>query len=85
MKAVELFIHYDLSACDTISELGCPDFKTLQTWYEQYMEEQKNGIPWESKMIEYSRAQKECVVDYYLEHGRSLARTVRKLGYPSQE
>jgi transposase-like protein len=33
----------------------------------------------------YSIEQKRAAVDYYLNHGKSLARTVRKLGYPSKQ
>jgi putative transposase len=38
-----------------------------------------------SRSSKYSLEQKKTAVDYYLEHGRNLSRTIRALGYPSRE
>jgi len=38
IKAVELYVKYDLSAADTIRELGYPDYKTLVQWYKEHQE-----------------------------------------------
>jgi putative transposase len=38
MKAVQLFIKYDLSVADTIRELGYPTRNTLIRWYNEYLE-----------------------------------------------
>ena len=35
MKAVQLFIKYDLSVADTIRELGYPTRNTLIRWYNE--------------------------------------------------
>jgi len=36
MKAVMLYIKYDLGAADTSQELGYPGRKTLLRWYREY-------------------------------------------------
>jgi hypothetical protein len=38
MKAVRLFIKYELSVADTIRELGYPTRNTLIRWYNEYLE-----------------------------------------------
>ena len=84
IKAVKLYIKYDLSAADTIRELGYPSYKMLLRWYKEF---QKTGdlhkqLNRESK---YTLKQREIAVKYYLEHGRSISRTVKAVGYPSRE
>ena len=85
-KAIELYIKYDKCAADVNHELGYPDRKTLTRWYKKYI---SNGMYWEGytrrQPSKYSLGQKETAVEYYLEHGRNLSRTVRALGYPSRE
>jgi transposase-like protein len=83
MKAIELYIKYDRSIADTIRELGYPSRGALARWYKEY---QKNGClrrGYERKNHKYSLEEKKAAVDYYLEHGRSLRRTIRAMGYPS--
>lgn len=50
------------------------------------MEELETGQvqPLREKLYRYSKEQRQAAVDYYLTHGRSLSRTVRRLGYPSK-
>jgi hypothetical protein len=38
MKAVQLYIKYDLSAIDIIRELGYLHYNTLVMWYKEYVE-----------------------------------------------
>ena len=38
MEAVQIYIKYDLSAADTIMELGYPNFNMLRRWYKDYVE-----------------------------------------------
>jgi transposase-like protein len=50
LRAVELYIKYDLSAADTIRELGYPSYKMLVRWYREYQEtgrlhESRNNKP----------------------------------------
>ena len=48
MKAVKLYIKYDLCAADTIRELGYPSRKMLVRWYKEYQE-----CFWQSKIPEH--------------------------------
>lgn len=84
LKAVELFIKYDKSPASVIRELGYPRRATLYAWYEEYL---ANGcrMPSTCAHRRYTEDQKRGAVDHFFEHGRCLARTMRALGYPSQE
>ena len=84
VRAVELFVKYDMSPASVVRELGCPARATLCAWYDEYLE---NGgdIPPQSKRRRCSDEQKRVAVDHFFEHGQCLARTLRALGYPSQE
>lgn len=85
-RAIELYIKYGKSAADAIRELGYPSRDTLRTWYKEYLEELESNVVvvHGSRLKKYSDSQKRRAVDYYLEHGKSLTRTMRALGYPSQ-
>ncbi len=84
LKAVELFIRYDMSPASVIRELGYPVRATLYAWYDEYLA--NNGdIPPSEKRRRYTAEQKRVAVDHFFEHGRCLARTMRALGYPSRE
>jgi len=86
MKAIELYIKYDRSEAAVIHELGYPNRKMLAKWYKAYLEEQETGSERDlnSRYLKYTPEQKIIAVDHYLAHGRSLARTIRALGYPSR-
>jgi putative transposase len=83
IKAVELYIKYELSAADTIRELGYPDYSTLVQWYKEYLE---TGELHERyiKQPRYTLEQMQIAVNYYLNHGRNISRTIRSVGYPSK-
>jgi putative transposase len=84
IKAVKLYIKYDLSIADTVRELGYPNRKMLVRWYKEYKETgdlHKQYI----KQPKYTTEQMKVAVDYYLEHGRNISRTVRIIGYPTRE
>ena len=83
MKAVELYIKYDLCAADTIRELGYPSRKMLVRWYKEYQETSDLHRHY-SKESRYTFEEMQTAVDYYLNHGRSISRTVRAVGYPSR-
>lgn len=84
LKAVELFIKYDKSPASVIRELGHPCRATLYAWYEEYL---ANGcrMPSTSAHRRCTEDQKRAAVDRFFGHGGRLARTMRALGYPSQE
>lgn len=84
IKAVELYIKYDLSAADTVRELGYPSRKMLVRWYKEYQE--TGGLHERCiKRPAYTSVQMKVAVNYYLEHGRNISRTVRAVGYPTRE
>ena len=84
LKVVEPFIKYGKSPASVIRELGYPCRATLYAWYEEYL---ANGcrMPSTSAHRRYTENQKRAAVDRFFGHGRCLARTMRALGYPSQE
>lgn len=84
LKAVEPFIKYDKSPASVIRELGYPRRATLYAWYEEYLAKGCR-MPSTSAHRRYTEDQKRAAVDRFFEHGRCLARTMRALGYPSQE
>ena len=82
VNAVELLIQYDMSYATVMRELGHPSStESLRGWYREY---QKNGMIHKEydKKDKYSDEDKQKAVDYYLEHGKCISRTCRKLGYP---
>lgn len=81
IRAVELYIKYDLSAADTIKELGYPSYKMLVREYQETNRLHESS----NKGRLYTQHQMEAAVNYYLEHGRNISRTVRAAGYPSRE
>lgn len=84
IKAVKLYIKYDLSAADTIRELGYPKYKMLTRWYKEYQE--TGGLHKRfNKRPAYTLDQMKTAVNYYLEHGRNISRTVKAVGYPTRE
>jgi putative transposase len=80
VRAVQLYIKYDRSIADTIRELGYPSRSVLPRWYKDY---QANGDLGRKckRTPKYSIEEKKAAVDYYLEHGQSLRRTIRAMGY----
>ena len=84
-RAIDLLLKYDLCFSDTIAELGYPDYSSLRQWYADYIKEQETGIERpDNPYVKYTQKQKETAVDYYNNHGRSISRTIRALGYPSR-
>lgn len=83
MKAVELYIKYDLSAADTVRKLGYPDRKMLVHWYQEYKETGKLHGRYDKNSI-YTLDQMNTAVNYYLEHGRSISRTIRAVEFPTR-
>lgn len=83
IKAVNLLIKYDISYSTVIHELGYPNRSSLKAWYKEY---KANGELHSDfvKHSKYTLEQKRVAVDYYLEHGKCVNRTCKKLGYPSR-
>ncbi len=84
MRAVKLYIKYDLNVAATLRELGYPSKNALKQWYVEYMED--GGLHKHfAKKSKYSPSQKKAAVAYYMEHGRSISRTIRAIGYPCRD
>lgn len=79
--AIETYIRFDHSSADTIAELGYPSRTMLREWWKEY---ERTGMVPERKprTPAFSAGQTHAAVSYYLEHGRSLSRTRRAMGYP---
>ena len=84
LRAVRLYIKYDFCPSDTVRELGYPNRKMLVRWYKEYLETGDLHNKYIKKPY-YSVEQKMAAVNYYLEHGRNLSRTIRVVGYPARE
>lgn len=85
MKAVEMFARFGCSAADTIAELGYPNRATLRNWWKEYQLSGDGFLERRHRRPRYSDEERQGAVDHYLEHGKSLARTIRAMGYPSRE
>ena len=72
-----------MSYSTVIHELGYPDSESLRGWYK---EDKENGDLHKdhTRKSKYTLEQKRAAVDYYLEHGKCVNRTCKKLGYPSR-
>ena len=83
LRAVKLYIQYDLSASSVINELGYPDRHSLKAWYKEYI---ANGDlrKESSRDSKFSHEQRKAAIQYYLDHGKCKAKTIRALGYPSR-
>ena len=81
MRAVELYIKYGHSAADVIRELGYPNRGSLRNWFREF-EESGDLHAGKARPRSFSDEQARAAVDHYLEHGKSLARTMRAMGYP---
>lgn len=80
-RAVELFIKYDLSCASVINELGYPSRGSLYEWYRSYLEYGDSAFE-SNGYRRYTDRQKRDAVDYFFDHGKCIARTIRALGYP---
>jgi transposase-like protein len=81
--AIETFIRFDHSYADTIAELGYPTRHSLRAWCKDYLEHGEVRPPKRQREPESALEMRQAAVDYYLAHGKSLARTMRKMGYPA--
>lgn len=81
--AIELYIKYDLQVNPVVKELGYPSKRILYKWYKEYLERGDHPEKHTRKSL-YSYEKRKQAVEYYMNHGKSLANTIRKLGYPTQ-
>ena len=81
IKAVNLLIQYDRSYADVVNELEYPSKMALRRWHEEYRES-GDLLDKHNKKAKYSEEEKQAVVKYYLEYGKSVPRTIKKICYP---
>jgi len=84
MKAIKLYIEYDCCGKAVIRELGYPSRNILVVWYKEYQERGSLDSYDERKHLKYSREQHQKAIDFYLNNGRSIRRTIKALGYPGK-
>lgn len=82
-KAIETFARFGCSEADTIAELGYPNRNTLRNWWKEYQVGGDEFLERGHRRPRCSEEEKQDAVDYYLEHGKSLAWTIRAMGYAS--
>lgn len=83
LRAVKLLLQYDMSYSTVRRELRYPSKESLRNWYYEYRKEGKLHQDFVKK-TKYSEEEKQIAVDYYIEHGKCVSRTVKKLRYPSR-
>ena len=83
IKAVQLLVQYNMSYAQTIRELGYPTRTALTNWYKEYSKHNDLKKKFVKKPI-FNIEERKKAVNYYLEHGKCVSRTVRILGYPSR-
>lgn len=83
IKAVKLLLQYDMSYSTVIREPGYPPKKSLRNWYNEYSQNEDLHQSF-IKQPKFTEEEKQRAVNYYLEHGKCVSRTVKKLGYPSR-
>lgn len=84
LKAVETYIQCGKSAAVTVRILGYPCKKQLKRWYESYVDFDQI-VPRKKRKPKYNAAERRVAIEHYFRTGKCIARTVRELGYPSQQ
>lgn len=86
LRAVKLYIKYDHILSAVIRELGYPSHQALLQWYREYITQGDLHVKCvrHRRRCKFTMEQRKAAVAYYQEHGQNLARTVKKLGYPSR-
>ena len=83
LRAVGLYIKLGKRVRAAIRQLGYPTKNALKSWHREY-EQHLDLHAGYARLPKFSQAQKERVVEHYLEHGHCLAVTIKALGYPSR-
>ena len=82
--AIDLLIQYDLQYTKVTAELGYPSCRELQRWYTRFIETTAYSRKDMGHSM-YSSDEKDRAISYYFQHGKSIAGTCKKLGYPHRE
>lgn len=81
--AIETFIRFDHSHADAIAEPGYPTRHSLRAWHKDYLGHGEVRPPKRRREPKLALEMRRAAVDYYLAHGKSLAGTMRRMGYPA--
>ena len=81
--SIETFIRFDHSHAGTIAELGYPTRHSLRAWCKDYLERGEVRPPKRRREPKFTLEMRRAAVDYCLAHGKGLARTMRRMGYPA--
>lgn len=81
--AIEAFIRFDHSHAGTIAEPGYPTRHSLRARYEDYLEHGEVRPPKRRREPKFTLEMRRAAAGYCLAHGKSLARTMRGMGYPA--
>ena len=84
MRAVELYLKYNMSISTVIRELGYPSRGMLYLWHKEFIKSGSLRSDSEQGYSKYSSEQRKQAVEYYLEHGKSISRTIKALGFPKR-
>src|SRR5690554_610683 len=82
-KAVQLYIQYNKQLRKTVRTLGYPSPNALRQRYADY----KNGTEFKdtfSRKPKYNKEQKTNALNYYINHGKNISKTIAALGYASR-
>lgn len=81
--AIETCIKFGLSAAGTVAELGYPTRHSPRAWHRDYLGHGEVRPPERRREPKFTLEMRRAAVDYHLAHGKSLAGTMRKMGYPA--
>lgn len=84
-KTIETFAGLGVSTADTIAELSYPSRVTLHNWWKEYQIDGDELLEREHRRPRCSDEAKRDAVNRYPGHGKSLARTIKAIGYPCRE
>lgn len=83
-KAVELYIQYEHCYIEVFFELGYPSKSCLNKWYREYLKTGETFSVKKRHASKYTDEQRAVAVEFYLTHGKSIAKTIQALGYPGK-
>jgi len=84
IRAVRLYVNYDMNMALTIRELGYPSRGMLYNWYREFKEAGSLRSDSNLGYSKYTAEQRKQAVEYYLGHGRCISRTIKALGFPKR-
>jgi hypothetical protein len=81
IKAVNLYIKLENKSSEVKGILGYPTKKYVQRWYLRYIEE-GDLLKTHIRLPRFTAAQKQKVLEHYVNNGRCGTLRMKSLGYP---